>query len=255
MDDRHPILGVAEAYITEACPLVAPCLCSELVQVIAHLVRGIISAQRASEIFLDKVGTATPVQRIVKILSVPDNPIHSGFTGRSQDFEGLRSRRRQRPWTEYEDQRLLCGIIRFGLESWTAVSQFVGNQRTRAQCAQRWFRGLDPRISRVMWTSDEERKLVELAEKHHRRSWKSIAMALGNRSDAQCRYHYLQMVKGGLCPDSEAPREAAKDPAPKKITGDQHNSSELTRRGLVLPPITLLIENSLCDPRWTDRGL
>jgi hypothetical protein len=200
------------------------------------------------------------VNRISAIMNVPDNPIRSLWTPNFSSIDSMESRRKNRPWTEYEDQRLLCGINRFGLENWTIVSQFVGNQRTRAQCAQRWIRGLDPRISRVLWTPEEEQRLLELVTQHGEHSWKLIANTLGNRSDAQCRYHYLQMKKVEGFPESlngtspsdlpQSDQAIAEQSDPVKLW--QTDSNGFRRRKLVLPPIERLIR--VCEwEEWTKQ--
>ena len=111
-------------------------------------------------------------------------------------------RRKTRTWSSFEDQRLIAAVSRFGLDNWSHVASFVGNGRTRAQCAQRWNRGLDPRISRDHWSPEEEQKLLILIENKNGKGWTHIANEMGNRSDVQCRYHYLQMKKEGKIPPS-----------------------------------------------------
>ena len=111
-------------------------------------------------------------------------------------------RRKTRTWSSFEDQRLIAAVSRFGLDNWSHVASFVGNGRTRAQCAQRWNRGLDPRISRDHWSPEEEQKLLILIENKNGKGWTHIANEMGNRSDVQCRYHYLQMKKEGKIPQT-----------------------------------------------------
>jgi hypothetical protein len=221
-----PLFLLAESYITEACPKIRPELFAEMLQIISHFLRGVITCQRASEIFTEKIGTSTPVGRIDAIMRVADHPIV--VLGDRESF--LPMRRRSHPWSEYEDRRLICGITKFGFESWAAIAQFVGNGRTRAQCAQRWYRGLDPRISRFMWTHEEEKRLLELVSIHGPHSWTRISADLGSRSDAQCRYHYMQMMKEN--PSQRTSSEtAACLPVP-----------DLRPRKPPLPPIGSLIE-------------
>jgi hypothetical protein len=193
--DCHPLLAVSERYIFEACPNISPGLLPELRQIMDSFISGILTMQRASAIFLEKAGTSLPVNRIAAIMHVPENPMHSQQFPEFSFTPNMHPRKKTHPWTKYEDQRLLCAINRFGLKDWASVSLFVGNQRTRAQCSQRWSRALDPRISKVLWTQDEEQRLRSLVEMHGSRAWARISAELGNRSDAQCRYHYQQMLK------------------------------------------------------------
>ena len=128
-------------------------------------------------------------------------------------------RRKTRTWSSFEDQRLIAAVSRFGLDNWSHVASFVGNGRTRAQCAQRWNRGLDPRISRDHWSPEEEQKLLILIENKNGKGWTHIANEMGNRSDVQCRYHYLQMKKEGKIPQSLT------DSTPPSSTTDSFNSA------------------------------
>jgi hypothetical protein len=107
-------------------------------------------------------------------------------------------RNKTRGWTIDEDNRLFAGIRRYGLESaWSTVAEFVGNGRTRSQCSQRWIRVLDPRISRSDWTDDEDRRLRDLVEVHGEKAWMKVGSLMGDRSDVQCRYRYLQLQAEG----------------------------------------------------------
>lgn len=137
-------------------------------------------------------GYTKPVEKLQIILQSGPDPIPA-----PSDDEIARSkyRRKSRPWTSYEDQRLLCAIYHSGIENWTQISKFVGNGRTRSQCSQRWYRGLDPKICKNQWSKEEERKLVDLVRTHGDKSWTNIATKMGNRSDVQCRYRYKQLQR------------------------------------------------------------
>ena len=109
-----------------------------------------------------------------------------------------------------EDQRLLAGVWKFGLNNWPLVARFVGNGRTRNQCSQRWNRGLNPVLFKGPWTEEEDEKLVALVKEFGEKSWKRIASVLGNRSDVQCRYHFQQIQKkedGGEARHDVSPTE------------------------------------------------
>jgi hypothetical protein len=108
-----------------------------------------------------------------------------------------RGKKRAKPWTAPEDDRLLCAIHRYGVRAWPAVAEFVGNGRERTQCAQRWFRGLDPRISKDDWSDAEDLRLVQLVVLRGEAGWTWISREMGNRSDVQCRYRYLQLKRCG----------------------------------------------------------
>ncbi|EAY22227.1 Myb-like DNA-binding domain containing protein [Trichomonas vaginalis G3] len=194
-----PLLAVGMQYIREVAPRASAEDLNRIKVVFDDFIEGKVSHDDAVNSFKEIIGTIHPLEKINAVLQVDDTPIPPP-SETSNQFSSLynyqnQSRKKTHPWTELEDQRLLSGIHKFGLDNWAAVCAHVGNARTRAQCSQRWFRGLDPRISKVLWTPEEDAKLIELVEKHGDRCWTKIAAELGNRSDAQCRYHYRQLTK------------------------------------------------------------
>jgi hypothetical protein len=247
MITRHwkPLLAVAENYILESCPSLAGDVLASLKQIVEHYIDDVITFERASALFLENVHTTRPIDRISQILSVPQTPICPQF-----GQYAATPRRRTHPWSEYEDQRLLCAIHRFGLDHWPSVSQFVGNFRTRAQCSQRWYRGLDPRISKVLWTDAEEQKLLALVQRHGDRAWTRISAELGNRSDAQCRYRYRQLVKD----THEFPPQIPKSHSePAKVLQAELKavisaSASLSQKRFVLPSIDEITRKSNWPP-------
>jgi hypothetical protein len=142
------------------------------------------------------------------VLDVPDEPL----APIPDALDGL-SRKKTQPWTAIEDNRLLAAIHRYGTDDWRLVASFVGSNRSRGQCSQRWFRGLDPRISRGRWTEDEEVELLRLVREHGDRSWIRISNALGNRSDVQCRYRYLQIQRTHISKTPSPDVSPQKEPA------------------------------------------
>lgn len=191
----QPLVAVADSYISEASPKIAPEVMDHLKKVMRSFIYGEMSQEDAKNEFLSAISIARPIERIAAILNVSSTPISPNDAPNSPMSILGGARKKTHPWSEYEDQRLLAAIHKYGLDNWAPVSVFVGNRRTRAQCSQRWFRGLDPRISKVLWTAEEERKLLQLIERYGDRAWTKISAELGNRSDAQCRYHYRQMMK------------------------------------------------------------
>jgi hypothetical protein len=123
-------------------------------------------------------------------------------------------RRKPRPWSPYEDTRLTAAVYRFGVDNWASVANFVGGNRTRAQCSQRWVRGLDPRISKGQWSPDDDERLIQLVRAHGSHTWSQISADMGNRSDVQCRYHFFQLYREGkLPPDVAAMAPPERPPA------------------------------------------
>jgi hypothetical protein len=96
----------------------------------------------------------------------------------------------RRPWSQKDDERLIQIVALVGTKDWNKVAWLMGN-RSRAQCAQRWFRTLDPTISKAAWSSEEDdllRKLVAENKPHH---WIAISREMKTRSDLQCRHRYM----------------------------------------------------------------
>jgi hypothetical protein len=239
------LFTLADSYILEACSGLNVELFSELRKIIQHYISGVITCERASELFIETVGVNTPVHRISAILRVSEHPAAPSMPLLPTPVLPLRAR--GKAWTKYEDERLLSAIMRFGVDNWATVAQFVGTQRTKSQCAQRWFRSLNPSISRVMWTREEEARLSELVQRHGLHSWMRVAAELGSRNDAQCRYHYLRIMKGepvndctddagDAVPADGADGAAARPSAPRL---DERPAQRELRP--LLPPINLLI--------------
>jgi hypothetical protein len=153
----------------------------------SHL-NGQMSLAAAAEVLQLHIGTARPLEQISAIVHINDIPLPARPTSQM-------SRKRCQEWTRREDQRLLAGIYRYGLGNWRSIADFVGNNRTRAQCCQRWCRGLDPSIIKGNWTRETDDRLLVLVAIHGDKCWSQIAADLGNRCDVQCRYRYHQLAK------------------------------------------------------------
>jgi hypothetical protein len=142
------------------------------------------------------IGTTAPLDRIIEVLLVLAHPSVEPPEPPNSEISST-TPRKPRPWSRAEDTRLLAGIHRFGLEGWSSIAEFVGGNRTRAQCAQRWARGLNPRLLKTDWTYQDEEQLLALIREYGTKKWTRIAGVVGNRSDVQCRYHFLQMIRDG----------------------------------------------------------
>jgi hypothetical protein len=199
--------------------------CEAIDTALTRYLQGECSFSGCQNLLISIVRHDTAVVHLRELLSLSDEPLPFRL---DPPDDGL-PRRRTHSWTPPEDQRLLGGILRFGLENWQMIAAFIGNGRDRAQCAQRWSRGLNPRICKREWTPQEERHLRDLVAQFGEKRWAKIASILGNRSDVQCRYHYWHTVGGGPA-RKPAPISAAfiARPAAAPIESTQE-------RGLVVP--------------------
>jgi hypothetical protein len=219
-------------------------------QVQAYLEQRMTFAE-AADAFQQCVGTSAPLDRLREIINMNDSPLPSGTAHTSRPKRG-----NIRRWTLWEDQRLLAGIYRFGLDSWHVVADFVGNDRSRAQCCQRWCRGLNPAISKDGWTPDKDEQLLTLVALHGNKNWTQIACELGDRCDVQCRYRYNQLSKAinfdqrmriaaerarGMCHVKRPRKKPAKRPTGMEEGGNEPVAVGQALPGRVrLPPITEL---------------
>jgi hypothetical protein len=132
------------------------------------------------------VGNSTPLHHLTSVINTQLPPAllpHAPF------------RRKSLRWSNQEDARLIAAIKAHGTGSWSVIAKVVGGGRTRSQCAQRWHRGLDPRISKTNWSQEEEQCLIDAVKTHGPKSWTRIANELKDRTDVQCRFRYKFLCK------------------------------------------------------------
>ena len=129
-----------------------------------------------------------PLQNIKNILDTPP------FISSSNNNHDV-SQKKVTHWTKNEDNRLVAAIFRFGLEDWSNIVNFVGNNRTRPQCLQRWTRTLNPKLNKEGWSNEEEQLLISIVHSVGENCWTKVSHLIGSRSDVQCKYHYEQMKK------------------------------------------------------------
>ena len=255
MSSFVPLIAVGMGEILDVCPSREP----EIVSRIEDLLRKFVSGERTFEEvrpeFIELVGTDATLVKIQKILQIDGKPLPPApeyFLSTKQNQ--IVPRKKARPWTEQEDMRLLAAIHKYGLDAWGPITNFVGSGRSRSQCSQRWFRGLDPRISKVLWSPEEDQKLIALVAEHGDHCWTKVANELGHRSDAQCRYRYSHLMKDSVAakvrtnrqvPVGPGVKEVASVPAVmlrKEIVVNPAQSMQTIPMKIQLPPISDLLE-------------
>ena len=198
MSEVGTIVAVAQNYINECVnndSHISEQQKSEALNCLELMLKRKISADFAVSRVAGLIGTPEPALKVKQIMEVDDQPLFMPFVTNEKRSSGGK-RHAANNWTTIEDNRLLAGILKYGLNDWKSISIFVGNGRTKSQCSQRWFRGLDPTIVKSPWTYEEEKSLLDFVAEYGEKSWKKISTLMKNRSDAQCRYHYMQMQKG-----------------------------------------------------------
>jgi hypothetical protein len=187
----HTIQALVDVTMASFPDSICDSLAEQLTHSIESYLRKEITYDELADIFTRTLGVTSPAEQLRAIVEISDTPLPAP----PPEIPSTGHRRHSRTWSTYEDQRLLAGIFKFGIENWTAISQFVGNARTRSQCSQRWYRGLNPSISKDNWTPEEEDRLLHWVLTSGTKSWTTIASKLGGRSDVQCRYRYQHLMK------------------------------------------------------------
>jgi hypothetical protein len=187
-------VDVGMTYIASTGKELTPDESAQVRDVLTRYIGRVIPFHECRSIIFPILGTTQPIESLEAILCTSPMPLPSSV-GKNVRSGGPDSRARAHLWTSYEDQRLLAGIHRFGIGNWQVISNFVGSDRTKSQCSQRWFRGLDPKISKAHWSYEQDTKLIELVAYYGDKSWSRIANEFGDRCDVQCRYRYKQLEK------------------------------------------------------------
>lgn len=223
------ILEIGINYLDELC-MIGYEIKIPLIQSMSAYLSGQNTYEQSKQTFLSVIGRTEPLDRLKEIVDIAEEPTsepvssssppstfiqgstnnhyssdtdadtnsNASDNGSSSNYNEQSTngnRRKTRSWSPQEDTRLLAGIYKYGVDNWTTISTFIGNGRTRAQCCQRWTRGLNPRVSKNLWSYEEDLKLVHLVYLYGDKSWTKIASMMGNRSDVQCRYHYRQVMR------------------------------------------------------------
>ena len=184
MEKYKPLEDVALHYLKTAFPKEPDEKIESAHEIIVSYIRNIKNFNDTQAEYVKIFSNTSPLERMRAILEVGSTPLPP----QPKNFENIS--RKSNGWTSVEDQRLLHGILKYGVSDWSHIARFVGNSRTRAQCSQRWHRTLNPVICKDTWEKEQDEKLLELVKSHGEHTWSKIAAELKNRTDVQCRYRY-----------------------------------------------------------------
>lgn len=188
------ILDYIDHEISHTYDSFSPKVRSVLEETAKYQFHGEISFEDSKNTFLKYGAGDTLPRKIQQILGITEVPLpaptepQGGSTPKG-------SRRKSYPWTDAEDTRLLVAVDKFGAKDWRLIAEFVGAGRNSSQCNQRWCRALDPSISHKSWSEADDYKLLRAVEVLGKASWCQVAKVMTGRTDLQCRYRYLQLVK------------------------------------------------------------
>lgn len=145
-----------------------------------------------------QIGSSDPIKKLAQQVK-PNAQMFNGkktpFNQKMNTVQIAGYRKKARSWSPEEDQRLITAIQNYGTENWPLVAQYVGGGRLKSQCSQRWHRVLDPKITKCVWSREEEEKLLQAVAAYGNKAWTRIASEMGDRSDVQCRYRYKFLMK------------------------------------------------------------
>ena len=108
---------------------------------------------------------------------------------RSSSGESVRA-----PWTAAEDMALRAAVERHKGKNWKGVAACLEG-RSRAQCAHRWQKVLNPNIKKGAWSPEEDDLLRKALKTFGAGKWSRIATVVPGRNGKQCRerwYNHLQ---------------------------------------------------------------
>jgi hypothetical protein len=89
-------------------------------------------------------------------------------------------------WTAHEDATLKNAVSIHNQKNWKSIASFLPG-KTEVQCLHRWTKVLNPTLTKGPWTEEEDKRVVELVEKHGAKKWSLIAQHLPGRIGKQCR--------------------------------------------------------------------
>lgn len=190
---KHPLLDVAISYAIPVGTDVDTRTHKEVRRAFDQFINRAISYDDCAARINELVGTADSVRKVRAILET--KPAKK-FNRIRESSKSESAKKIMKLWTMEEDRYLLAAIHKYGLSNWSDVSEFVGNGRTRSQCSQRWYRGLDPRISKERWSDAEDSALLDAVARHGTKAWTKISKDVKTRCDVQCRNRYNQLKKG-----------------------------------------------------------
>mmetsp|Transcript_106125 Transcript_106125/g.158767 ORF Transcript_106125/g.158767 Transcript_106125/m.158767 type:complete len:791 (+) Transcript_106125:196-2568(+) len=119
--------------------------------------------------------------------SSKSKPSSSSSSGGQNQAPGTYQTKKQAiKWSKQEDDTLKQAVEEHGAKNWKLISSRLPG-RSEVQCLHRWQKVLKPTLVKGPWTAEEDRKVVDLVQKHGAKKWSLIASNLPGRIGKQCR--------------------------------------------------------------------
>ncbi|XP_050203684.1 transcription factor GAMYB-like [Mercurialis annua] len=98
------------------------------------------------------------------------------------------------PWTSTEDSILADYVSQHGEGNWNAVQKHSGLSRCGKSCRLRWANHLRPDLKKGAFTTEEERRIIELHAKMGNK-WARMAAELPGRTDNEIKNYWNTRIK------------------------------------------------------------
>eukprot|EP01080_Neovahlkampfia_damariscottae_P011024 gene11024-3730_t len=116
-------------------------------------------------------------------------------------------------WSESEDKKLLKAVNKYGAKNWTFISKFV-SQRNGKQCRERYVNHLDPKITKLEFTPEEDKVIID-SQKIFGNSWASIAEMLQGRTPNSVKNHWYGTLSKKLNSHQKRKNSFSEETSPK----------------------------------------
>ena len=99
----------------------------------------------------------------------------------------------QGDWSKEDDEILSKAVMMHGCEDWKQIANYLDGKDTGA-CFQRWYKYVNPSITKGKWTMIEDIKLALYLEFYGKGKWSIIAKKFVNRTDVQIRERWCNIL-------------------------------------------------------------
>jgi hypothetical protein len=159
---------------------------------------------------------------------------------------------RKGKWTAVEDSNLNDAVQTHGDKDWCAVAALVPG-RTKKQCSNRWYDGLDPSIALTAgrtgtWEEDEDIKLKDAVQNKGDKDWAAISALVPGRTKRQCLSRWYDTLDPSIGRASARTGKwsAVEDSKLKHAVQTQHGDKEWFAISALVPGRT----KKQCWNRW-----